>query len=67
MVDELAIARSQPAVQAREALLTRLYGKHPYAVELPIAEALEDVTAKQLRTLHEPDGVARRGGAHPGR
>ncbi len=52
MVDELAIARSQPAVQAREALLTRLFGKHPYAVELPEPEALEDVTAKQLRALH---------------
>jgi predicted Zn-dependent peptidase len=53
LVQELAIARSQPAVQAREALLARLYGKHPYAVELPLPDALEAVTAKQLRTLHE--------------
>ncbi len=52
MVAELAIARSQPAVQAREALLSRLYGKHPYAFELPEPPALEEVTAKQLRTLH---------------
>jgi zinc protease len=53
LVDELAIARSQPAVLAREALLERLYGKHPYAVEIPSPTALEAITAKQLRTLHE--------------
>jgi predicted Zn-dependent peptidase len=53
LVDELAIARSQPAVLAREALLARLYGKHPYAVEIPSPDALEAITAKQLRTLHE--------------
>jgi zinc protease len=53
LVAELAIARSQPAVQAREALLARLYGKHPYAVEIPSPDALEGVTAKQLRGLHE--------------
>jgi predicted Zn-dependent peptidase len=49
---ELAIARSQPSVQAREALLARLYGKHPYATELPVDGSLEQVTAKQLRALH---------------
>ncbi|HEX4431845.1 MAG TPA: pitrilysin family protein [Frankiaceae bacterium] len=53
LVAELAIARSQPAVQAREAFLARLYGKHPYAVEIPSPKALEAVTAKELRTLHE--------------
>jgi zinc protease len=52
MVSEIMIARSQPAVLAREALLTRLYGKHPYAIELPDPEALEEVSAKQLRALH---------------
>ncbi len=52
LVAELAIARSQPAVQAREALLSRLYGRHPYAVELPEPAALQRVTAKQLRALH---------------
>ncbi len=52
LVAELAIARSQPAVLAREALLSRLYGKHPYAVEIPSPQSLEAVTAKQLRTLH---------------
>ncbi len=53
LVAELGIARSQPAVLAREALLTRLYGDHPYAEEWPEPEALESVTAKQLRALHE--------------
>ena len=43
LVDELAIARSQPAVLAREALLARLYGKHPYAVEIPSPDALEAI------------------------
>jgi zinc protease len=52
LVAELAIARSQPAVQAREALLARLYGKHPYAIELPTPPELEGVAAKQLRALH---------------
>jgi predicted Zn-dependent peptidase len=52
LVSELSIARSQPAVLAREALLTRLYGKHPYAIELPEPKALEEVSAKQLRALH---------------
>jgi zinc protease len=52
MVAELGIARSQPAVLARQALLTRLYGKHPYAYELPEPEALEEIGAKDLRALH---------------
>ena len=52
LVAELAIARSQPAVLAREALLQRLYGSHPYAIEWPEPAALEEVTAKQLRALH---------------
>jgi zinc protease len=52
MLNELMIARSQPSVLAREALLTRLYGKHPYAIELPDPKALEEVSVKQLRALH---------------
>lgn len=52
MISELEIARSQPAVLARQALLQRLYGKHPYAIELPEPKALEEVSAKDLRALH---------------
>jgi predicted Zn-dependent peptidase len=53
LVQELAIHRSTAGVVAREALLARMYGDHPYARDLPSAEAVETVTAKQLRTLHE--------------
>jgi len=52
LVQELAIYRSQAAVVAREALLHRLYGDHPYGRELPTAEQVEEVKAASLRTLH---------------
>jgi predicted Zn-dependent peptidase len=52
LVQELAIHRSQAAVVAREALLHRMYGEHPYGRELPTAEAVGGVRASQLRTLH---------------
>ncbi|MCW2623271.1 MAG: peptidase domain protein [Frankiales bacterium] len=52
LVQELAIYRSQPGVIAREALLHRMYGDHPYGRELPTAEAVEAVKAVALRTLH---------------
>ncbi|MDP3713244.1 MAG: pitrilysin family protein [Mycobacteriales bacterium] len=52
LVQELAIYRSQPAVLAREALLHRLYGDHPYGRDLPTAEAVEGVKPSQLRALH---------------
>lgn len=52
LVQELAIYRSQAAVVAREALLRRLYGDHPYGRELPTAEAVQGVTPAQLRGLH---------------
>jgi predicted Zn-dependent peptidase len=53
LVQELAIHRSQASVVAREALLHRMYGEHPYGRELPTAEAVADVKASQLRALHE--------------
>ena len=52
LVQELAIYRSQASVVAREALLHRLYGSHPYGRELPSAEEVEQVKASQLRALH---------------
>jgi zinc protease len=52
LVQELAIYRSQASVMAREALLRRLYGDHPYGRELPAAEEVQDVTPAQLRSLH---------------
>jgi predicted Zn-dependent peptidase len=53
LVQELAIHRSQASVIAREALLHRMYGEHPYGRELPTAEAVAEVKPGQLRTLHE--------------
>ena len=53
LVQELAIYRSQAAVVAREALMRRLYGEHPYGRELPSAREVQEVKASQLRDLHE--------------
>jgi predicted Zn-dependent peptidase len=53
VVQELAIYRSQASVVAREALLRRMYGDHPYGRELPTAESVEQVKPSQLRALHE--------------
>jgi zinc protease len=52
LVQELAIHRSSAGVIAREALLARMYGDHPYAQDLPTTEAVQDLKAKQLRSLH---------------
>jgi zinc protease len=52
LVQELAIYRSMAAVVAREALLRRLYGDHPYGRDLPTAEDVEAVKAARLRRLH---------------
>ena len=52
LVQELAIHRSQASVVAREALLSRMYGEHPYGRELPSAEAVDEVKPTQLRSLH---------------
>ncbi len=52
LVQELAIFRSQAGVVAREALMARLYGDHPYGREIPSAPQVQEVTAAQLRALH---------------
>ena len=52
MVENLAVARSQPSVLAREALRRRLYGDHPYAREIPLPETVAAITPGQLRKLH---------------
>jgi zinc protease len=60
LAERLAILRSQPSVLVGEALNQRLYGSHPYAHELPTVDAVQAVTAGQLRKLHadriRPDG-----------
>jgi zinc protease len=52
MVENLAIARSQPSVLAREAMRRRLYGNHPYAHEIPAPDTVAATTPAQLRRLH---------------
>ncbi|HYN94607.1 MAG TPA: pitrilysin family protein [Pilimelia sp.] len=52
LADRIQVARSQPAHLAREALLRRVYGTHPYAVQTPDVEAVRRVRPGQLRALH---------------
>jgi predicted Zn-dependent peptidase len=52
LVHELAIHRSSPGVVAREALLARMYGDHPYGRDLPEEDDVEGVTPARLRALH---------------
>jgi predicted Zn-dependent peptidase len=61
LVDHIQVALSQPAHLARTALLKRMYGRHPYAVQTPEPEQVRGVRPAQLRTLHagrvRPDGA----------
>ncbi|HTF08493.1 MAG TPA: pitrilysin family protein [Asanoa sp.] len=52
LVDHIQVAKSQPSHLAREALLRRLYGRHPYAVQTPEPEQVRAVRPAQLRALH---------------
>ena len=61
LVDHIQVALSQPAHLARTALLNRMYGKHPYAVQTPEPEQVRAVRPAQLRALHadrvRPEGA----------
>ncbi|MBB5824470.1 MULTISPECIES: M16 family metallopeptidase [Micromonospora] len=52
LVDRIQVAQSQPAHLARTALLRRVYGKHPYAVQTPEPEQVRAVRPAALRRLH---------------
>jgi zinc protease len=52
LVERLTIARSRPGVVASEALGHRMWGAHPYALDLPQPEAVQASTAAQLRAMH---------------
>ncbi|MGS2613530.1 M16 family metallopeptidase [Micromonospora sp. LZ34] len=52
LVDRIQVAQSQPAHLARTALLKRIYGRHPYAVQTPEPEQVRGVRPGVLRTLH---------------
>jgi len=61
LVDHIQVAQTQPAHLARTALLRRMYGRHPYAVQTPEPEQVRGVRPAQLRALHadrlRPDGA----------
>jgi predicted Zn-dependent peptidase len=61
LVDHIQVAQSQPAHLARTALLKRMYGRHPYAIQTPEPEQVRGVRPAQLRALHadrvRPDGA----------
>ena len=52
LVEETTIARSQPAVIAREALLGRMFGDHPYGIALADPAILGGMDVAQVRSLH---------------
>jgi zinc protease len=52
LADRIQVAQSQPSHLARVALLKRMYGKHPYAVQTPEPEQVRRVRAGQVRELH---------------
>ena len=61
LADRIEVARQQPAHLVHVALLKRMYGDHPYAVQTPDADEVAAVTAAQVRALHgdrlRPDGA----------
>jgi zinc protease len=52
LVERLTIARSRPGVVASEALGHRMWGEHPYAMDLPQTQAVAASTVAALRSLH---------------
>ncbi|HEY2298526.1 MAG TPA: pitrilysin family protein [Jatrophihabitans sp.] len=60
-VERLTIARSRSGTIASEALAERMWGAHPYAHDLPQADAVAATTPAQVRTVHRdrvrPDGA----------
>jgi len=61
LAEKLTISRSRPGVVAAEALAQRMWGDHPYAVDLAQPADVAAVTPGQLRALHRslvrPDGA----------
>jgi predicted Zn-dependent peptidase len=52
LVERLTIARSRAGVVAAESLAKRMWGDHPYALDLPETDGVQAVTAAQVRRLH---------------
>jgi zinc protease len=52
VVEKLTIARARPSVVASEALALRMFGAHPYALDLAQPADVASVTPAQLRAMH---------------
>ncbi|MBG0561750.1 M16 family metallopeptidase [Actinoplanes aureus] len=52
LADHIQVALSQPTHLARVALLKRMYGTHPYAVQTPSPDEVRGVEPDPLRELH---------------
>jgi predicted Zn-dependent peptidase len=52
LADRIEMAQSQPSHAVRTALLRRVYGDHPYAVETPEVDDVRALTPDVLRGLH---------------
>jgi predicted Zn-dependent peptidase len=52
LVERLTISRARPGVVAAEALALRMWGQHPYALDLARPDDVARVTPGQLRALH---------------
>jgi predicted Zn-dependent peptidase len=52
LADRIQVALSQPASMARIALLRRVYGTHPYALQTPGPEEVRSLAPGALRRLH---------------
>jgi zinc protease len=52
LVDRIQIAQTSPGHLVRVALLKRVYGDHPYAVQTPSVEQVKAVKPAAIRALH---------------
>ncbi|MBO0841422.1 MAG: insulinase family protein, partial [Sciscionella sp.] len=59
LVERITVARSQPAVIAREALQRHRYGDHPYAREIPHVEDVAALEGAEIVALHHNSVLAR--------
>ncbi len=53
LLDRLRVAQSQPSHLVRVALLRRMYGTHPYAVQTPEAADVVDLGTADMLSLHQ--------------
>ncbi|GAB3390801.1 M16 family metallopeptidase [Amycolatopsis echigonensis] len=59
LIERIAVSRTQPRTIAREALQKHRYGDHPATREVPQAEDVAEVTAEQVRALHNASVLPR--------